>query len=65
MANKKAYNINDAIVEKVRSILNNTDRTDYIHISIESNVGELPTIRYNISELLVLKEETDGKNSEV
>lgn len=65
MANKEAYNVNDAIVEKVRSILNNTDCISGMCIMIEGSVGETPTIRYNIKELIVPKEATDGKNSKV
>ena len=66
MANKEAYNVNDAIVEKVRSILNNTDCISGMCIMIDGSAGETPTIRYNIKELIVPKKEaTDGKDSEV
>ena len=66
MANKKVYNLSDAIVDKVQSILNNTDCIENMCIMIDGSVGETPTIRYNIKELIVPKKEvTDGKDSEV
>lgn len=62
MANK-ADNLNDALVEKLQGILNNTDHIDSMYISIEVNRGEVPAIRYNIKEFIVPKEaenETDN-----
>ena len=52
MANK-AENLNQAIVNKVNSILANTDHVDGIYITIEGNRGEIPTITYKIRELIV------------
>lgn len=52
----KADNLNNAIVEKLQGILNNTDYIDSMYISIEVNRGEVPAIRYNIKELIVPKE---------
>ena len=62
MANKEAYNANDAIVEKVQSILKNTDLIDSMTIMIEGSRGEIPTIRYNIKELIIPKE-AENENS--
>lgn len=56
MDNKEAYNTIDAIVEKVQSILKNTDIIDSMTIVIEVNRGEVPAIRYNIKEFIVSKE---------
>ena len=60
MANKEAYNANDAIVNKVQSILNNTNFIDSMTIVIEGNRGEVPTIGYNIKEFVVPKEAENG-----
>lgn len=59
MANK-AENLNQAIVNKVDSILANADYLDSIYITIEGNRGEVPTITYKIRELIV-PEEGEGK----
>ena len=60
MANK-AENLNQAIVNKVDSILANADYLDSIYITIEGNRGEVPTITYKIRELIV-PEESEGKD---
>lgn len=62
MANKEAYNTNDAIVDKVQSILNNTNFIDSMTIVIEGNRGEVPTIRYNIKEFVVPKETEEAEH---
>lgn len=62
MSNNKEDNLNEAIVEKVQSILDNTNLIDSIYIAIEGNRGEAPTIRYDIREFITPKEaknETD------
>ena len=56
----KADNLNDAIVEKVKSVLDNTDFIDSIYITIEGNRGEVPTIRYTIKEFIT-PQEADNK----
>ena len=61
-----SHTLNDTIIEKVQSILNNTDCIKNMCIIIEGGVDEIPTIRYNITELIVPKKEiTNGKDSEV
>lgn len=50
---KKAETLNQAIVNKVDSVLNNADCIDSIYITIEGNRGEVPTITYKIRELIV------------
>jgi hypothetical protein len=57
---KKAENLNQAIVNKLDSILKNTDCVDGIYITIEGNRGEVPTITYKIRELII-PEEDKGK----
>lgn len=52
MANK-AENLNQAIVNKVNSVLVNTEHVDSIYMTIEGNRGETPTITYKIRELIV------------
>lgn len=49
----KAKTLNQAIVSKVDSVLNNTDFIDSVFITIEGNRGEVPTITYKIRELIV------------
>ena len=49
----KAETLNQAIVNKVDSVLKNTDCIDSIYIIIEGNKGEVPTITYKIRELIV------------
>ena len=59
----KAENLNDAIVAKVKSILDNTKSITHLYMSIEGNVGEIPQIRYNITENIVpLTEEEIEQN---
>ena len=55
MANK-ADNLNDAIVKKLQSILNNTDYIDSMYITIDGNRGEIPVIKYSIKEFIVPQE---------
>ena len=43
---------NTAIVEKVKSILDNAKYSTHKTIVIEAHEGEIPTIRYNITELI-------------
>lgn len=52
MANK-AENLNQTIINKLNSILANTDCVDGIYITIEANRGEAPTITYRIKELII------------
>lgn len=39
-----------AIVDKVESILGNTQDVEKLHIGIFANADEVPTIRYSIEE---------------
>lgn len=57
---EKAENLNQAIVNKVDSVLSNTDCIDSIYITIEGNRGEVPTITYKIRELIV-PDDCEGK----
>ena len=57
---EKAENLNQAIVNKVDSILSNADCIDSVYITIEGNRGEIPTITYKIRELIV-PEDCEGK----
>ena len=56
----KAENLNQAIVNKVDSVLNNAEHLDSVYITIEGNRGEVPTITYKIRELIV-PDDCEGK----
>jgi hypothetical protein len=49
---KKALELNRAIVNKVSSILNNTTYVDSARIVIEGARGEVTTIHYSIKEFI-------------
>ena len=57
----KAETLNQAIVNKVDSVLNNAEHIDSIYITIEGNRGEVPTITYKIRELIVPDEPKGGE----
>lgn len=57
---QKAENLNQAIVNKVDSILNNAKHMESVYIMVEGNRGEVPTITYRIKELIV-PEDCEGK----
>ena len=59
----KAEKLNDAIVAKVKSVLDNTKRVTHLYISIEGSVGEIPQIRYNITENIVPLTEEENEKS--
>ena len=48
--------MNKAIVDKVESILNNTDCPTEFKIEIEAKVGVAPYIKYRIEEFIVVEE---------
>ena len=56
----KAETLNQAIVNKVDSVLNNAEHIDSVYITIEGNRGEVPTITYKIRELIV-PDDCEGK----
>ena len=56
----KAENLNQAIVKKVDSVLNNAEHLDSVYITIEGNRGEVPAITYKIRELIV-PDDCEGK----
>ena len=43
---------NDSVVNKLKSILDNTDYIDYATITIKIARGEVTEIRYNINEFI-------------
>ena len=43
---------NDSIVNKLKSVLDNTDYIDYATITIKIARGEISEIRYNINEFI-------------
>ena len=57
---EKAENLNQAIVKKVDSVLNNAEHLDSVYITIEGSRGEVPTITYKIRELIV-PDDCEGK----
>ena len=48
---------NEAIINKVAKVLNNTDYPTKKTIVIESALDEVTTIRYNITELIMPKDD--------
>ena len=46
----------DSIVEKVKSVLDNAEHPASIHIEIVGESGNLPIIKYNIQEVIHIKE---------
>ena len=52
MANK-VENLNQAIVNKVNSILSNTECIESVKIVIEGDICTCPTIRYDITERIL------------
>ena len=54
--NESGKRLNDAIVNKVKKILDNMESTTSLSISVYGEVGEIPTIRYNITENIIPKE---------
>jgi hypothetical protein len=43
---------NDSVVNKLKSVLDNTDYIDYATITIKIARGEVSEIRYNINEFI-------------
>ena len=50
--NLNGERLNDAIVEKVRKVLDNAERIQEVHIKIDGKIGELPLIEYRVKELI-------------
>lgn len=44
--------LNDAIIYKVRKVLDNAERLQEVHIEIDGKIGELPLIEYRVKELI-------------
>lgn len=55
-----ARKVNQSIVDKVQKILDSTDKMSSLYIEIEGRPGELPIIKYSITELIT-HNETEGK----
>lgn len=53
---------NDSVVNKLKSILDNTDYIDYATITIKIARGEISEIRYNINEFIT-PGNTEGKEN--
>lgn len=56
MTKKEAQTLNEAIVNKLDSVLKNTEFIDSFYITIQGERGVIPTITYKITELIVPKE---------
>ncbi len=50
---------NDSVVNKLKSVLDNTDYIDYATITIKIARGEVTEIRYNINEFITPDNQTD------
>lgn len=48
--------LNEAIVDKVKKVLDNMESPQSLYIRIETNVGEVPTINYRVTENIIPKE---------
>lgn len=48
--------LNEAIVDKVKKVLDNMESPQNLYIRIEANVGEVPTINYRVTENIIPKE---------
>lgn len=55
----RGIELNKAIVDKVESILANTDCPTEVKIEIEAKVGVAPYIKYQIEEFIVV-EDSEG-----
>lgn len=53
----KHQEINQAIVKKVESILNNTNQIRDMKIEITGSLGTAPSIKYEISEFIIPEKE--------
>lgn len=54
--------LNKAIVDKIESVLENTESIRDLDIQIHGAYDEIPTIRYNIEEIVRWDSESEGKN---
>lgn len=54
--------LNKAIVDKVASVLGNTESIRVLDISIQGSVTEVPIIRYNIEEAIKWDSESEVEN---
>lgn len=52
----KCEKINQAIIDKVKSVLDNAEHIQTVHIYIDGQEGNAPLIRYDITELIGVKE---------
>lgn len=51
--------INKAIVDKVSRVLNEADNIQRVHIYIDGEAGCVPTIRYDITEIIKVTEDAE------
>lgn len=57
MGKGNADRLNRAIVNKVESVLRNTEHITALNIFISGEVGEIPQIKYSITEDIIPTEE--------
>lgn len=57
MSIPKKQNVNDAITERVRKLLDDSRNRTIATIVIEEEKGAIPTIRYNITEVIIPEED--------
>ena len=57
----KANKLNEAIINKLTSVLENTDYIDRVNIHIAGSRGEVPTITYQITEFITPPEDNDNE----
>ena len=60
MSIPKKQNVNDAITERVRKLLNDSKYRTISTIVITEEEGAVPTIRYSITEVIIPEEDEHG-----
>ena len=54
--------LNKAIVDKVENVLENTESIQQLDINIHASYDDIPTIRYEISEIIKWNSESEEKD---
>ena len=61
---EKAKTLNEAIVNKLDSVLRNTEFIDSLYITIQGERGVIPTITYKITELITPNDDITSTSKE-
>ena len=60
MSIPKSKNVNEAITERIRKLLDDSKNRTISTIVITEEEGAIPTIRYNITEVIIPCKEQDN-----